>query len=164
MAPGSDVLVPVPPPWWLPPAEVQRVPRALPGDGRYAVRARAAPDLPPVAWESEPALPATIRLAAAPPAGAPSPDPDQVASVPMAGAPTPDQVGPTTDPTAEASGRMAVAAVPPFRHAPAPPLLLAIPDPFEALRAVQLRRQPPDDDPPAHMTVRPPMPPLPVKP
>ena len=164
LAPAADVLVPAPPSWWLPPAEVQRAPRVLPGDGRYAVRTRAGADLPPVAWESEPVLPAAIRLAAAPPASAPSPDPDQVPSVPVWGAPTPDQVGVTTDPTAGESARLAIAAALRFRHSQAPPLLVAIPDPFEALRAVQLRRQPPDDDPPARLAERPPMPPLPVKP
>ncbi|MGB2820565.1 MAG: hypothetical protein WBF17_06255, partial [Phycisphaerae bacterium] len=52
------------------------------------------------------------------------------------------------DLTAAESRQVLLATAPHLRAKPAPFLRLAIPDPFAAITAVQLRSAPPDDEPP----------------
>lgn len=160
---ASDALVPMPTGWWVPPADLWKEPRVLPTDGLKAFRPRPTADVPPLAREAEPAVPAPVRMAAAPPVSVSSPDPERLPSLPTSHAPHPDQVGATTDPAAEAVREASLAALPEFRKVAPGFLRLAIPDPYESVRDLRLRRQLPDDCPEVPDDL-PPKPPLPVRP
>ena len=68
------------------------------------------------------------------------------------------------DPTAALARQLLLSAERGLEHRRAPFLRLAIPDPFEPLASLRLRRPPPDDDPPAFLPDLPAWPTLPTKP
>ena len=102
-------------------------------------------DLPPVASAAETPAP---QMPAGPLAAAPAPDPSVLPPLPARNFTGPDRPILADDPTAQQSHRSATAASPLFRSQAAPFLRLVIPDPFETSGAIELRRVPPDSDPP----------------
>jgi hypothetical protein len=137
----------------------------LPAERATTDRPRPSPDVPPLADGGPvPDRPARPELPVGPKAYADTLPADR--PTPLAGLARPhaDPVTVATDPTADASHRLARGLVGPLLEQPAPFAPLTIPDPFEDQRTIRLRTPPPEADDPLAPTARPPAPRLPVKP
>jgi hypothetical protein len=157
----SSTLVPAAKGAWLPAAEVRGQPGKVLSAGTPALRVPLAADLPPVASAAgtpAPQMPAGLL------ATAPSPAPSALPPLPARILTSPDRPVPPEDPTARQSHSGATAASPLFRSQAAPFLRLVIPDPFETGNAIELRRVPPDSDPPFSCSSAPPRILLPAEP
>jgi hypothetical protein len=149
-----DTIVAVPERTWLPPAEVFQKPRVTRTRRvEQTVRVTAGADLPQLAAESHPALPAGTHFGVGPALRIDAPDAARAQLSPSAA----DQGRATfdSDPAIEQSRAAILAAPPALRQNPASPLRLMIPDPFENITFGELRQPPPDDDPPATLAGRP---------
>jgi hypothetical protein len=114
---------------WLPPAVVPARPRVWPVKPQPLARIRPTADLPALAADLTPDLPARVEMSAVAPPRIESPDPAK-APLPrlMATAGELDRATAETDPTPRGANPV-LATVPPPRKKPAPPLLLTIPTP-----------------------------------
>ncbi len=148
----------------VPPATPVHSPRRVATDAPQAVRSRPALDTPPLAWERDPFTPRAPRMATVPLAFRSSLDPTHEPMASRAFLPLPDRASLRDDPTWENSRQAATARSPELARPVAPFLRLVIPDPFETIALVQLRRPLPDDDPPSRAPGLPPRPTLPVNP
>lgn len=174
----GDALAPVPfvespRPWrtarlerlpMLPDGAIEAPPVALnlTGAGVLATRTHAALDVPPLAMGDKAPSPALPVLPIAPKIRVESPDPLKFPA-PMTPARPPEPLLPAVDPTDNTSRQAALAVIGVLRVEPAPFVRLTIPDPFENLKAVQLRSTPPEPIEPAAPTGRPPVTAMPVK-
>ncbi|MGD0898581.1 MAG: tetratricopeptide repeat protein [Thermoguttaceae bacterium] len=144
---------------YLPPAAVPRQPWAVPASGQVQpLRIPSSPDLPVPVWSGGVSLPPPAMVLSAPTSrsGPAGPGP----ASPAWHATSPDQARPSaaTDPTWEQTCRTVLDAVPALQAGPARFVRLAIPDPSEPLRAVQLENTIADDDPPADLVDPAPLP------
>jgi hypothetical protein len=146
----------------LPPA-VSGAPTVVVGDERRsAQRQQPSLDRPPLAVEMDPERPQRPLWAAAPLAYSPSANPDVAPALRYVGVPLADAVTPQDDPTADSSRTALLAGAKAPMPVPPPPLRLAIPDPFENARVVQLANPPAESHPPEPSFQRPQPPPLPM--
>jgi hypothetical protein len=159
----SAMLVPVPSRSWMPPAGVPAKPRPLASEPQPPLRPRPAADLPPVASPSDAAGVVRRPMPVGPLAYAPSQDVDALPMRMSDGRPFTDRATAATDPTVEPSRLTVLSVVPPYRRAPAPFLRLMIPDPFELVTPLKLRRTLPDGEGPASAPSLFPKPKLPMK-
>jgi len=160
----SSALVPAPRGTWRPPlADVLRLPRLLPSEHDRPVRPRPVADLP-LLGRGSPSLPPPRLPPATPQARAASPDPNRLPLLPAGSRPNPNHADATSDPTLGQARQALLWTIGGLRRSPAPFLRLTIPDPFEAVTAVQFRHCPADDDTPAVLPDLPGRPTLTVKP
>jgi hypothetical protein len=146
----------------LPPAGPGAAAVVIGDERRPPQRGQPAFDRPPLAAEADPQRPQRALWPAAPLAYAPSANSEATPALKYVGLPVADTVTAQDDPTAD-SARTALLAgtsVPP--PVPPRPLRLAIPDPFENARVVQLVNPPAERDPPEPSFQRPQPPLLPV--
>jgi hypothetical protein len=143
-----DTVAAVPYRTWLPPVVAPARPRALPAKPQPLARIRPTADLPPLAMDLTPDLPARVLLPAVAPPRIDSPDP---ATAPLprlaASANDLDHATAETDPLPRGTNPV-LAKVPPPRKKPAPPLLLSIPTPTGEPAGSALTVPHADDDPP----------------
>lgn len=133
----------------LPGALAVRPPRRLPSDGPQATRLRPTADYPPLAWDTDPFSPRPPSMPITARAYGLSPDPAQSPMLSAAFLPLPDRPALAGDPTWSHSAESAIARRVELDHKAAPFLRLTIPDPYELIALVQLRKTPPDADPPS---------------
>ena len=157
----SDRLIPVPVRSWLPPAEVYRGSELLPSEAKRPAGLRPTADEPPLAPPSSLLPVSRPPLPAGPLARAASPDVAGLPADSLTGS-SPGEADPAGDATLDPSRQTVLATAAGLRQGPAPFLRLTIPDPFEAITAVQLRRPPPDDDAPVAASDLPARAPLPT--
>lgn len=137
-----------------PAAVVRQQPQLLIEDQRVTLRTVPARDLPPVGLALNLSRPQRLEMPVTSLAFARSTDPTRVSDLLTKAIPatSPSDVG---DVTAAASRIVGLSLLSALRTTPAPLLLLTVPDPFEAIRTVQLRQPIPDADGPVSFQQRP---------
>jgi len=144
----SDTLLPPSPTEYLPSVRIGEESRRGDAETRRPIRLRPVAVLPERARKSDASQPYPLLEPSSGPAGADSPDPEQLFMPP--GLTRPDQGRPrlSTDPTRDQSRLAVLTAVPRLRQKPAPFARLTIPDPFALTEPIALHTTPPDNDPP----------------
>ncbi|MBM4034224.1 MAG: hypothetical protein FJ291_20950 [Planctomycetes bacterium] len=138
--------------------------RWLPSDIQLALRLRVVHDSPPVERAADPLAVRPPRMALIPPAVGRSPDTATEPLLSPAFLPRPDRPTFAADPTWDLSHQLAIARNVELARPASPFVRLAIPDPYETVALVRLRRPLPDSDPPSLAPGLPPRPTFPVKP
>ena len=148
----------------LPPAQVGIRPVLPAIELHRPLTLRGLSGLPPLARVSGGLTSPRRRLAVGPPETADSPNLDQLPRITIQYLQyDPARPNVWDDITAEESRRVLLSDVDPFRVKASPFLRLVIPEPFEAIRAVQLRSPPPDTEGPDGTGEMPPRPKLPTQ-
>jgi len=131
----------------LPAATTPQSPRRLPSDGQVATFYRPTLHPEPIPTATWPSLSLLPVLPVGPLSYGLPPDPVRSAIRSAAFAANTDRLAVASDPTEVATSRLVLVPVATQREQPAPFLALTIPDPFQLLTAIPLRRPIPDADP-----------------
>ena len=147
--------------WKLPWGAFPGTPVTVPHEQWSADWRRPVLDVPPLATETDPVRPTFVLQRFSPTSHVSSPDLRQVPKLDRFPVFVEPAIRTADDPTAPSVHGLLTTSVPLAAVKPVPLLRLAIPDPFEQLRAIQLSNPPPDVDTPQASQERPPLPKLP---